>query len=101
MRRYLAYLIPAFLAVAGIGALSMLGGDKKEKVADKDEKKKEEEKAAPAEGDDKGAIEKLRKFGARIVQDENAKGKPVVSVWIRGGLVTDKDVAPLKGLKSL
>src|SRR4051812_44439475 len=101
LRRSLPVVIPALLLAGGVVLLAVLpSSDKKPDPSAKKEERKDEQIKADAvpEGDDKDAIEALRKFGARIEQDEKAKGKPVVSVTIRGGFVMDKDVAPLKGL---
>src|SRR5262245_55539915 len=120
VRRRLPWLVPILLVAVGVTALAFFAGggkgkerddpaddrqeEKKPEVAEAQPKPEEitaqEKKPAPAQGDDKEVIEKLRKLaGVSLEQDEKAKGKPLVRVSMRGGIFSDEHVLMLKGLK--
>jgi hypothetical protein len=52
------------------------------------------------EAEDKAA-KAIEKLGGRIIRDDKAKGKPIVSVYLVGGPVTDAGLKHLAGLKQL
>jgi hypothetical protein len=53
-----------------------------------------------ADAEDK-AVEAIKKLGGSVMRDDNAAGKPVVRVDLRGTKTTDADLKELKEFKSL
>src|SRR5262249_18133567 len=51
--------------------------------------------------DEQKAMDALTKLGSKITLDENAPGKPVVGVDLRGSAANDADLAGLKALPKL
>jgi hypothetical protein len=52
------------------------------------------------DADDK-AVEAVKKLGGKVMRDENAEGKPVILVDLRGTDATDATLKELKQLKQL